>query len=116
MNYIKSEYIKNQHTIENDISRLLWEDKPDCISLMGIMTKSEYRKMGYGTAIMNEFLKDVANIKKPIKLSVCPFDRWNNFEGKNNMLTSKELEKFYSKFGFVIYRRMKNGHPIMIKK
>lgn len=32
--YIKNEYIKNQHTIENEVSRLLWENRP-------IMTKSE---------------------------------------------------------------------------
>ncbi len=113
--YIKNEYIKNQHTIENEVSRLLWENRPDYICLMGIMTKSECRKMGHGTAIMKEFLKDVANIKKPIKLCVSPFDRWNNFEGEKNMLTIKELEKFYSKFGFVVHHRMKDGHPIMVK-
>ena len=116
MNYIKNEYIKNEYTIENKFSKLLWENYINKIILKGLMTKSEYRKMGYGTAIMNEFLKDSSNIKKDIEIYVHPFDIWGNFEGKNGMLTLGELEKFYGKFGFVVDHRTNDGYSIMIKR
>ena len=81
------------------------------LDIIEIYVEPEYRKHGYGTVLMNEYKKETDRLKCGGWLHAHPFKKEK--ERDTYIIKNKDLESFYSKFGFKEYVRLKNGGCVM---
>lgn len=96
-------YTMESNKIQKD--SLLKEIKPPFINLIRLYVDPNYRKLGWGTLIMNRLIDNSKN--KTIIVDAFP--------DNESYMTKHELFKFYMKFGFEILKPSEKG-MFLIKK